>query len=660
MPKRPETRPNDEDSIAHRAPDAAYQSSGEGAGQHAHIPETGSSPGQHDTAHGAPASHEPRVSLDEPKEIAADKAAEVAAMEAETREILARFGDNAPVVNFTDRPITPEAIREFNWALRRLADDYPGIIGEVELLRSVDFEALIPELPEFWHANAATAGKNIYINWRNYRDNSWRQAAMEDIASNHYAPGAGFPSGILTHEVAHIIGDKILADPAMAAEMQKAISSALDTSIYRYGYNPLNPRHPLDVWVAVKSHLGEYGATDPAELISEAFAEYRLAMRPRGLARAVGSVIDRHFHVDNRRPELPSATPRREPLPAATLVSQVPDSPARNPVTSSRPQQPLDRSDSPEPSPSAFTPNPSSERPSAAAPRAADPAEPPAGAPAPPVRPSPGEGPEWWAVDPERSGPSSKPHVAPPAGTPEPPAVAPEPPARTPSGEGVPPAGVPAAPVRPPSGEGPDWWTVHRERPSWADDPTNSSGVWEAGEPVNRDRGRLGRLGQLFRPSFVADLPPRFEGFEDLLHQRAHHLGIDISPMRESAPAIPWEKPPPVALERNSPNDPGTRTLYMRIPGMGRIFSGSLQKAIRRNLENLTEPIDVLVIDGRHSFQDPGVIVQALERSRFELGSRHSAPGRPWLIEVYDGEDTSVTQTFDQTDLKYHFPYSSS
>jgi hypothetical protein len=130
--------------------------------------------------------------------------------------------------------------------------------------------------------------------------------------------------------------------------------------------------------------------------------------------------------------------------------------------------------------------------------------------------------------------------------------------------------------------------------------------------------------------------------------------------MHESAPAIPWEKPPPVALERDSPNDPGTRTLYMRIPGMGRIFSGSLQKAIRRNLENLTEPIDVLVIDGRHSFQDPGVIVQALERSRFELRSRYSAPGRPWLIEVYDGEDASVTRTFDQTDLKYHFPDSSS
>ncbi|WP_344279186.1 ADP-ribosyltransferase [Actinomadura napierensis] len=219
--------------------------------------------------------------------------------EQEAREILAQFGDDAPTVDFTSHPIDPAAAHEINRAIRQLAADYPDTMRQLNRIDSVDVGHELGPGEEDTLAYARLHGdsQGIYVNNEAFGDNaSLGEDGAAEEADGFTVPGGGSAEGIFTHEFGHQLGQRLIEDPVMRAELNKAISDALGVP-----YDVTQPHDPA-MRARIENALSQYGATTPHEALAEAFTEHRLAENPRDLARAIGGVMDRHLRAQTPEP----------------------------------------------------------------------------------------------------------------------------------------------------------------------------------------------------------------------------------------------------------------------------------------------------------------------------------------------------------------------
>ena len=295
-----------------------------------------------------------------------DRAQQLADAEQQARDILDdQFGSDAPTVDFTSTPLDPAAVREINNAIRQLAADYPETMRGLSHIGSEDFgRSLGPGNEDVLaYATPGAADPRISINSDAFSDNARRALDGADEEQTGFTvPGGGSTEGVFTHEFGHHLGEQLLNDPRMLADLNQAVSNALGVP-----YDATQPHDPA-TQQRVADGLSEYGSSDPHEMLAEAFTEYRLAAEPRDLARAVGEVMDRHLGAQNpgggsqggsraavyptpgpvrapRRARPPTAgrrpaTPRHRPARTARRRAPTPPSPATAPRRPTAPRPP--------------------------------------------------------------------------------------------------------------------------------------------------------------------------------------------------------------------------------------------------------------------------------------------------------------------------------
>ncbi|TDD24945.1 scabin-related ADP-ribosyltransferase [Nonomuraea diastatica] len=210
--------------------------------------------------------------------------------------------------------IHPEAARASAAVVQRLAEGYP--VAALRHFRVVNFDEEFGHLPgaETQPAVAVTNGKRrgVYLNQRHFADHAGMvERGARDEETGRTVPGGGTVEGIVYHEYGHQLAEGMLDDPAIRAELDQVVSRAL-----RMPYDAEGFHDDPAIRTEVEWHLSTIGASDPHEMIAEAFTEYHNAERPRPLATAIGRVIDRHMSRDTAsRPRPPAdGFPRtREP-----------------------------------------------------------------------------------------------------------------------------------------------------------------------------------------------------------------------------------------------------------------------------------------------------------------------------------------------------------
>lgn len=95
--------------------------------------------------------------------------------------------------------------------------------------------------------------------------------------------------GLVVHEFGHQLLQDLRTTRGATAELQSRVSSVLGRPY------DLSVPHGDTMRGLIQAKLSMYGATNPAEMVAEAFTEYRLSSEPRALPRAVGDVIDHYL-----------------------------------------------------------------------------------------------------------------------------------------------------------------------------------------------------------------------------------------------------------------------------------------------------------------------------------------------------------------------------
>ncbi|MGP3933589.1 WXG100-like domain-containing protein [Nonomuraea sp. KM88] len=220
----------------------------------------------------------------------------------------------------------PEAARASAAAVRRLAERYP--VEGFRHFRAVNFAEDFAHIPgaDTQPAVAVTSGerRGVYINRRQFADPAGVVArAARDEETGRTVPGGGTVEGIVHHEYGHQLAEGLLGDPALRAELDRAVSRVL-----RMRYDAGDFHDDPAIRTEVEWHLSSIGAADPHEMIAEAFTEFHNAERPRPLATAIGRLIDRRLSRDAAsRPGGPaeSGTREREEVHARDAFSPRPN-----------------------------------------------------------------------------------------------------------------------------------------------------------------------------------------------------------------------------------------------------------------------------------------------------------------------------------------------
>lgn len=203
-------------------------------------------------------------------------------------------------LDYTTHPIDPANARGFNRAMERMAKEYPSTFRR---LVNIKVQSL-KEMRLFDPANdERTAGYTIkpedraklptghYFNQHVYGN----KAITDALASRATETGFTIPNGVSAegtfyHEFGHMLGVEILTDYRKVAEMADALRNvgvAVDSG-------SLGPSL-LTGTVPIIKGLSEYASWTPSEMLAEAFAEWKLSPKPRPIAVAVGTVIDKYF-----------------------------------------------------------------------------------------------------------------------------------------------------------------------------------------------------------------------------------------------------------------------------------------------------------------------------------------------------------------------------
>ncbi|MCD0452024.1 hypothetical protein LO762_22935 [Actinocorallia sp. API 0066] len=221
----------------------------------------------------------------------------LAAAERAAQQVAERFG---VVVDFRSHPVDPGNAAAFARALENLADDYPGVLKDIDAIKVVSLDG--------WRAAVPHAGENlqgatllapqggfprgIYLLQHKFGDK-----AVTDMRAqqSHESGWSSVPEGLtaratLVHEFGHLLGERIMADPVLRHQLARELRE-VGVHVDPDGFNPSIPHGQMKV----RTELSGYGAHNGAEMLAEAFAEWRLSPDPRPIATAVGSFIDQHF-----------------------------------------------------------------------------------------------------------------------------------------------------------------------------------------------------------------------------------------------------------------------------------------------------------------------------------------------------------------------------
>ncbi|MDP9865437.1 MULTISPECIES: WXG100-like domain-containing protein [Streptosporangium] len=217
---------------------------------------------------------------------------ELADVQAEGQQILSdRFGDSAPTVDYTSVPIHPDVAREYNRVLSELADRFPAVMSEVGTVSTGDPMNRFTQ-PVGGYSVLSGPDKGIYLNPRYLHDPGqvadlygarmragWLSLGYEDLGA------------VLHHEFGHHLVSH------MPYSVERALMQAVREVIgARVGLDTPFLPHTAE---KVEGALSRYGASDPHEMIAEAFAEYMGAGTPRLLALAIGQILE-SYHMGGR------------------------------------------------------------------------------------------------------------------------------------------------------------------------------------------------------------------------------------------------------------------------------------------------------------------------------------------------------------------------
>jgi hypothetical protein len=217
-----------------------------------------------------------------------------------------RFPGKQIKVDYTTHPIDPAAADEVNRAIGRMAADYPEVFRDIKRIETQDLDALYPQqgyLAVAVPRGGSTTLSGAHLDAGVYMDAQFLGDAtaatkqlIADVKSGFTFPDGGSIEAVALHEFGHQLHFRIDVVPGGPAKLDAAIENALhkvgtmkpfDSSIY----DNLTLRDPM-VQTAIEQHVSGYGATYSQEVIAEAFAESRLAPRPRDFAVEIRKVID--------------------------------------------------------------------------------------------------------------------------------------------------------------------------------------------------------------------------------------------------------------------------------------------------------------------------------------------------------------------------------
>ncbi len=213
------------------------------------------------------------------------------------RGIAERYGVS---VDYTSHPIDPANAVELNKAIARMAREYPVVFRQVGNIKTLDSHSMAEHgsgantLGHVIHDGQRPVGgrpiePGIYLSQSCFADKGW----LDRNAARNRATGfsvSGTAEGTLYHEFGHAIDNQLRKNPEARTELARELKGAgvsVDPDSLSWAVPP--GRRPIE------AGLSRYGGRNPREMVAEGFSEWKLESHPRPIARAIGTVIDKHF-----------------------------------------------------------------------------------------------------------------------------------------------------------------------------------------------------------------------------------------------------------------------------------------------------------------------------------------------------------------------------
>jgi hypothetical protein len=201
-------------------------------------------------------------------------------------------------VDYTTRPIDPANAAGFNKAMARMAREYPSVFDRLKVIKVQDLEQMRRTDPGVGgnitgysiNDDRGPVPRGLYFFQQHFANKATTDAlALQRAQEGWSVPGGLTAEGTFYHEFGHQIGQQIIANPKLRAELAQALEKAgvpVDESL-NAGVIRGKP--------ALGSGLSQYGSENSSEMIAEAFAEWKLAPHPRPIASTIGKFIDDHY-----------------------------------------------------------------------------------------------------------------------------------------------------------------------------------------------------------------------------------------------------------------------------------------------------------------------------------------------------------------------------
>lgn len=183
----------------------------------------------------------------------------------------------------------PEAAANIEKQCTRIFFEFPQLKGFVEGLKIENF----PQNGNKIYAECRGTGKSAFIvfNQSFYENNQRFKEQYADEVSQNYHPAGTDADSVIMHEMAHCMCDFIAKQRHQ--EMFEFCRELVEFAKESFEKNKI----PFDV----KAELGRYSVdpaacpdkdTQAAELIAEAYAEFKCSKKPRRLANFIGNLLE--------------------------------------------------------------------------------------------------------------------------------------------------------------------------------------------------------------------------------------------------------------------------------------------------------------------------------------------------------------------------------
>ncbi|WP_214408555.1 hypothetical protein [Sphaerisporangium fuscum] len=206
------------------------------------------------------------------------------------RRLVDRLGPFAPRIDFTSVAMDPRIAREFGDALDRLGERFPNVMAKLKEIGVSDPRSRFGSDGRGAYSVLAGDDRGIYFDPHQLTDHqvvASRYAA--NMNSGWLSQGWRSVQAIVHHEFGHHL--LVNLPPSGERRLNQAIRDVLGRRVDVQG----GMFHPATA-ARVREELGGYGATEPHEMIAEAFAEYMSSSSPRPLASAIGRELESIFN----------------------------------------------------------------------------------------------------------------------------------------------------------------------------------------------------------------------------------------------------------------------------------------------------------------------------------------------------------------------------